>query len=660
MKKFMIFVLAVTTTLFAGLTVGCNVDTSVTGDGNCVVKFVIDKKVVEEQKVKRGNAFGKPAVSTDKEGYAFDGWQYEDGELVDWDDEQSRKVDGNVTIVAKYTAKKFGVKFFVNGNQVGATQSVEYGKEFALPADTAGVEKSYMTISGWKLRDGDGTVYTKSTIDKTVKGDAVYDAVLGLKEYNSVRLSGFTTECGLNETYTLGDKAKVVIKFKDGTEYTVGNDEYELVVPKDFGKEEKEYRVVVKIKLGAGIEKPLNVSVTGSKLSVLFIGNSFSDDTIDLSYKIAESAGIGNIEIADLYIGGCTIDRHVQNLQNNTAGYIFRHFDENGTLINDENQTMLYGIQYRRWNYIVLQQGSAVSGVQSSYDKLGTLIDYVKANATNADVKLAFNMTWAYAKNTPNGGFANYGKNQQTMYDAIVSAVKAKIVPNEEFSAIIPNGTAVQNARTSFVGDTLTRDEDDHLTLDFGRYVAGLTFVSKITGISVDDIDYAPDGLSRSHVDVAKESVKNALATPFAVTDSVYAEDPIGEKINDMNQMSLTFGKGYYYSVNKDNPKKTVAQTDPTFFYYTKIFTKSELPVGSIIYIEKGWRYRPEGWINGASNTEATRPAEVFTSYIEITEKWWGSYTERAFNISFDGWGTNIANRASDIPNVFKIYVPKA
>lgn len=657
MKKFLFFVLAVIMTLCTGLTIGCKVDI---GNESCTVKFVIDKAVVEEQKVNKGKAFNEPSISTDKEGYTFDGWQYEDGELVDWDDEQTRKVDGNVTIVAKYTAKKFGVKFFVNGNQVGATQSVEYGKEFTLPADSAGVEKSYMTISGWKLRDGDGTVYTKSTIDKTVKGDAVYDAVLGLKEYNSVRLSGFTTECGLNESYTLGDKAKVVIKFKDGTEYTVGNNEYELIVPKEFGKEEKEYCVVVKIKLGAGIEKPLNVSVTGSKLSVLFIGNSFSDDTIDLSYKIAESAGIKNIEIADLYIGGCTIDRHVQNLQNNSADYIFRHFDENGTLLNENNSTMLYGIQYRRWDYIVLQQGSAVSGVQSSYDKLGTLIDYVKANATNADVKLAFNMTWAYAENSPNGGFTNYGKNQQTMYDAIVSAVKERIVPNEEFSAIIPNGTAVQNARTSFVGDNLTRDQYDHLTLDFGRYVAGLTFVSKITEISVDDIDYAPEGLNQSYVKVAKESVKNALATPFAVTGSAFAEDPIVEKIGNMDQLTLTFGKGYYYSVNKDNPKNVGTETDnKVHFYHTQIFTKSQLPAGSIIYIQKGWRYRPEGWINGASNTEATRPAEVFTSYIEITENWWGSFTERAFNVSLDGWTTDIASRASDIPNVFKIYVPK-
>lgn len=58
------------------------------------------------------------------------------------------------------------------------------------------------------------------------------------------------------------------------------------------------------------------------KISVLIIGNSYSDDTIDLAYEVAKSAGINKIEIADLYYGGCSIDQHVSFANGDLAKYI--------------------------------------------------------------------------------------------------------------------------------------------------------------------------------------------------------------------------------------------------------------------------------------------------------------------------------------------------
>ena len=107
------------------------------------------------------------------------------------------------------------------------------------------------------------------------------------------------------------------------------------------------------------------------------------------------------------------------------------------------------------------------------------------------------------------------------MYDGIITSVRNKVETNENIVSIIPAGTAIQNARTSFVGDNLTRDNAEHLTLDLGRYIAALTFVSKISGVDVDEISYGA-GLSADYVAVAKESAKNAIKTPFAVTESGY------------------------------------------------------------------------------------------------------------------------------------------
>ena len=109
-----------------------------------------------------------------------------------------------------------------------------------------------------------------------------------------------------------------------------------------------------------------------------------------------------------------------------------------------------------------------------------------------------------------------------TMYNAIVAAVQEKVVPNNRFKLIVPNGTAVQNARTSHIGDNLCRDVYCHLTLDFGRYIAGLTMVAAVTGVDISEISYAPAGVSEIQKAIAIESVLNALANPFEITQSKY------------------------------------------------------------------------------------------------------------------------------------------
>ena len=103
------------------------------------------------------------------------------------------------------------------------------------------------------------------------------------------------------------------------------------------------------------------------------------------------------------------------------------------------------------------------------------------------------------------------------MYNAIVDAVKSEIVPMQEFDFVIPSGTTVQNLRTSFVGDTLTRDGYHLSTLD--RYAAGLTWYKMITGNEIDGISYVPStSITESQISAVKESVNNAIGNPYEIT----------------------------------------------------------------------------------------------------------------------------------------------
>ena len=205
-------------------------------------------------------------------------------------------------------------------------------------------------------------------------------------------------------------------------------------------------------------------------LKILTIGNSFSDDSMEYVAEIAKDLGVKNIKLGNLYIGGCSLSKHYNNAIKDLKSYEYRT-NQGNYWTNKKGVSISEAIESENWDYISIQQNSDDSGISSSYSLyLEDLITYIY-NTANEEAKIVFNMTWAYQQNSTHQEFVKYNKNQNTMYEAIVEAVKEKVRSNEDISMVIPVGTAIQNARTSFVGDTLTRD-GYHLTYDFGRYVA--------------------------------------------------------------------------------------------------------------------------------------------------------------------------------------------
>lgn len=390
-------------------------------------------------------------------------------------------------------------------------------------------------------------------------------------------------------------------------------------------------------------------------LKILTIGNSFSDDSMEYVAQIALSAGVKSVKLGNLYIGGCTLATHATNARSDAAAYEYRV--NSGTGWSTTNgYKMSDAIQSENWDYISLQQASGSSGVAQTYSSsLQYLIDYVKEIA-DENAKLVWNMTWAYQQNSTHGEFSKYENNQTIMYEAIVNAVKTEVEARSEISLIIPTGTAIQNARSSYVGDTLTRD-GYHLSMDFGRYIAGMTFVRKLTGLSVDDLEFAPSGVDENYQRIAAESANNAVESPYAVTPSVYKEEPAFD-YSQYDALDLGLTQFAYWNSadgNWFNKLVTDASNSPCFFA-TKRFTRIDIPVGSVIELASGWQYRPEGWKDDA--VQATRPGNVSVKRIEVTEEWWGDYIYRAFNISKSGTPSLVGSEDAAAA-ALKIYVPK-
>lgn len=389
-------------------------------------------------------------------------------------------------------------------------------------------------------------------------------------------------------------------------------------------------------------------------LKILTIGNSFSDDSMEYVANIALDVGVTSVVLGNLYIGGCSLATHATNARTNAAKYEYRLNTGSGWSTT-KNFIMSEAIISENWDYISLQQSSGTSGISSSYtEPLAYLIDFIYSLSDDS-TKIVWNMTWAYQQNSTHKDFVNYGNNQMTMYNSIVNAVTEEVLTKEEISLVIPTGTAIQNARTSFVGDNLTRD-GYHLTYDLGRYVAGLTFVNQLTGLSIDDVTFKPSSLDDNYKNIAIESANNAVLNPFEITQSQYETEPEYDYLN-YNEIDLGLTPyGYWQAMDANSYNKIITTAGNSKQYYaTKRFTRMDLPLGTIIEIKNGWQYRPEAWKDDTLQTY--RPPLTSTRRVEVTTSWWSDYVYRAFNIS----RTSLASLQGDEEalTALKIYVPK-
>ena len=250
---------------------------------------------------------------------------------------------------------------------------------------------------------------------------------------------------------------------------------------------------------------------------ILAIGNSFSQDAVEqYLHELAEAEGISTI-IGNMFIGGCSLERHVKNARDNAPAYAYRKIGTDGKKREKGKMSLETVFADEDWDYVSLQQASPFSGMYETYEaSLPELIEYVKARLPKK-TKLMLHQTWAYASTSRHSGFKNYNCNQLTMYQAIADAVK-KAAKANKIKIVIPSGTAIQNARTSFIGDHLNRD-GYHLDVKIGRYTAACTWFERIFKHNVVGNPYTPERLDEARKAVAQKAAHAAVKHPYKVTD---------------------------------------------------------------------------------------------------------------------------------------------
>lgn len=260
-------------------------------------------------------------------------------------------------------------------------------------------------------------------------------------------------------------------------------------------------------------------------IKILAIGNSFSDNAMAYLYPILVALGYEEIVLGNLFIGGCSLATHTHNALNNLPAYAYRK-NTAGKYVSVENVSIATALADEDWQFVTMQQASGVSGVASTY-AVEQLKDYVFGVVDKSRCSLLWHATWAYQEGCAHPEFANYGNSQEKMFRSIVNCVRDKILPDGDFRNVIPAGTAIQNARTGYLGDTLTAD-GFHLN-ELGEFIAGLAWAATVARSDLHDLDASKLPLQFvRYLDVAVEAALNAQAHPFEVTQSLCVVDPDG------------------------------------------------------------------------------------------------------------------------------------
>ncbi len=402
-------------------------------------------------------------------------------------------------------------------------------------------------------------------------------------------------------------------------------------------------------------------------IRILAIGNSFSDDSMWYLYNILEQVGYNSIKLANLYIGGCTLETHAKNIESGAKAYTYR-VNTDGTWTSTDSYNAIDAIKSDSWDYISVQQASGSSGMQDTFDPyLATIVNEVKKDCP--DAKLVWNMTWAYQGNSTHSEFAKYDKSQSKMYNEIVATVKSKILTNNDFKMVIPVGTAIQNLRTSLYGDNVTRD-GYHLSYDAGRLTAAIMWAKQLTGCDLDKITWKPSGyiFTDKRYAAIKESVKNAYENSYAVTESEIKQDDVNpnSSLSELvkaagydpdlyNSLAINVTKVAYYNSANGNAN---IMTNMSNYAATQVFSKSEIPNGSLIVIKEGYQYRPEGWTELNVKT-SPRPDNVTAQVVLVDDAWWREFNYRAFNLAKKGNPKLSDAEQEELTTVFGIFTPK-
>lgn len=238
-------------------------------------------------------------------------------------------------------------------------------------------------------------------------------------------------------------------------------------------------------------------------MKILCIGNSFSQDAASCLSRAAANQGI-EIHVENLYIGGCPLERHYNNMISGEKAYELEINGESTHI----NVSLGESLEKEKWDIVTVQQASHFSAFYSTYQPYASeLVKYIRGKQPEA--KVYIHQTWAYEEGSQrlaDNGFA-------ARKDMFAEIGKSYRLAAEECAAdgLIPSGQVFENMAAK--GIKCHRDTF-HASLGAGRYALALTWIKALTGADINGNTFTEtaEPVSADEISKIKEAVNEAFS----------------------------------------------------------------------------------------------------------------------------------------------------
>ena len=285
-------------------------------------------------------------------------------------------------------------------------------------------------------------------------------------------------------------------------------------------------RMILGLTVGALLLNARAEEPTKAPLKVLMIGNSFSVQMVKSMPPVATNLGY-SLDICSMYIGGCSLERHWNNICAPTSTPYSVTRSLNGKLAKKFNGNIPAVLKSEKWDIVTIQQASHHSWLKDSYHPFGDdLVKYIRENAPQA--KIVVHETWSY---TPwDKRLKGWKIDQNEMYEKLHAAY-GDFAKQYGFD-VIPTGTAVQLVRKELpvkytenslggdvVGSCKFVEKDGKWTPDgdvfhmgpSGNYLQALVWTAKLFGTDVTKCTYKPKRMADERAAFLRQMAMKAV-----------------------------------------------------------------------------------------------------------------------------------------------------
>lgn len=276
-------------------------------------------------------------------------------------------------------------------------------------------------------------------------------------------------------------------------------------------------------------------------LSILFIGNSFTMDSVSHLPGLLAAAGIDKVHMIHMYYGGRLVSKYHSEWSTFSDYKCYECTPGSTEWVITTGKTLKEVTESQKWDIVTIQEHTGNSAAwtwnhTAKSDIIG-LINDVKISQNGHCPEFHYIMSQAYFNMDKIGKTSKpyiTWTDQNGMYETIVAFAK-NVMAECGFDGLIATGTMLQNLRTSSIDNEMNLTRDGyHMDTGISRYGAACTvFESIITpefGIDLDGNSYRYDvsntdpksyctPVTDQNSPIAIEAARQAISKPFEITD---------------------------------------------------------------------------------------------------------------------------------------------